>query len=375
MKSRKIYFVMAGGGHDTDRHYYETIKNRRSVAELSQFLDTAETNKLKTYSHDRPYAVWGAVPGVSNARNWEGMEPGDYVLVYRKGKIILVAEIAMKTRNPKLAEYLWQKDEAGKTWEYVYFMINDVALNLDIGVLNKYLGYKSNYHPQGFMAIEKEKTNAILSTYGDFISVLQRLERGEEIEAVATNPIYSKVIDELVEDKIQKAPTEHTEMQWRLIRLGTKSHFDVWVPEGDKHRQWNNEVFETMVLKNFQETLDVPTYIRNIDTVWKLGQSIKGAFEIENSTSIYSGILRLSDLRALTPNSNYPLFIVAQKEKKQRVFDQLMRPTFSNPYLGLDKLVKYLSYDAIRELDNDLVDVNLGFDIQWLMERAESVPK
>lgn len=375
MKSRKIYFVMAGGGHDTDRHYYETIKNRRSVEELAQFLNPTETSKLKLYSHDRPYAVWGAVPGVSNARNWEGMEPGDYVLVYRKGKIILVAEIAMKTRNPKLAEYLWQKDESGKTWEYVYFMINDVALNLDIAVLNKYLGYKSNYHPQGFMAIEKEKTNAILSTYGDFISVLQRLERGEEIEAVATNPTYSKVIDELVEDKIQKAPTEHTEMQWRLIRLGTKSHFDVWVPEGDKHRQWNDEVFETMVLKNFQETLDVPTYIRNIDTVWKLGQSIKGAFEIENSTSIYSGILRLSDLRALTPNSNYPLFIVAQKEKKQRVFDQLKRPTFSNPYLGLDKLVKYLSYDVIRQLDNDLSDVNMGFDIQWLMDKAEAVPE
>lgn len=87
---------MAGGGHDTDRHYYETIKTKRSVDELRQFLVPSEADLLEHYAHGRPYAVWGAVPGSSNLRNWDVMEPGDYVMVYRQGKIILGAEIAMK---------------------------------------------------------------------------------------------------------------------------------------------------------------------------------------------------------------------------------------------------------------------------------------
>lgn len=370
-KSRKIFFVMAGGGHETDRHYYDTIKNRRSVDEFKKFLNSDEAEKLKEYAHGRPYAVWGAVPGTGNIRNWETMEEGDYVMVYRKGKIIMAAEVAMKVRNGNLAKYFWQEDQDGKTWELIYFMTNDVAFNVDMSKLNKYLGYDKNYHPQGFMAIKQEKVDQLLSAYGDLISLLQKLDSGQELEEVE----YKKkeIISEILEEKIIKAPTEHTEMQWRLIRLGNKSSFDVWVPAADQSKEFDGNKFRNFVLKEFQETIDVPTYIKNIDTVWKLGHSIKSAFEIEHSTSIYSGILRLSDLRALTPNSTYPLFIVANRERKNKVFEQLRRPTFSNDYLALDKIVKFLSYDSVRDLDESFKKEQMGFDVSWLADKAEAV--
>jgi len=369
-KSRKIFFVMAGGGHDTDRHYHDTIQNKRKINELARFLQSDEAQKLETYSRGRPYAIWGAVPGSSNIRNWEAMDPGDYVMVYRQGKIILGAEIAMKVKNPKLAEHLWQKDQDGKTWELIYFMINEIDFNIDFKKLNEYLGYKENYHPQGFMAIDQAKADQILSEYGDLISLLTKLQSGEQIEKIEVN---KQRIFELVDDEVKKQPTEHTEMQWRLIRLGLRSHFNVWVPENDKHREWNGEPFRPMVLKEFHETLDVPAYIKNIDTVWKLGQSVKGAFEIENSTAVYSGILRLSDLRSLTPNSSYPLFIVAPRERKQKVFNELRRPTFSSSFLHLDKVVKYLSYDSVRNLDETIKEDSTRFDIDWLLNQAETV--
>jgi len=120
--------------------------------------------------------------------------------------------------------------------------------------------------------------------------------------------------------------------------------------------------------------MDIPTYIKNIDTVWKLGLSIKSAFEIEHSTSIYSGIMRLSDLKALAPNSIYPLFIVAERDRRSKVFAQLRRPTFANSYLQLDKHVRYLSYDAVRNLDENIKSENLtGFGTSWLMEASEMV--
>lgn len=369
-KTRKIFFVMAGGGHETDRHFYDTIKNRRSVEEFAKFLTTQEVEKLKQYAHGRPYAVWGAVPGPSNIRNWETMEEGDYVMVYREGKIILAAEIAMKVRNTNLAEHFWQKDKEGKTWEFMYFMINDVPFSVSMVQLNKYLGYKEIYHPQGFMAIEQEKADQLLSEYGDLLSLLQKLDSGKELEKIEFEK--KLIVNEILDEKIEKAPTEHTEMQWRLIRLGNRSSFDVWIPVGDQSREFDGNKFRDLIIREFQETIDVPTYIKNIDAVWKLGHSIKSAFEIEHSTSIYSGILRLSDLRTLTPNSTYPLFIVADRDRKSKVFEQLRRPTFSSDYLSLDKAVKFLSYDSVRELDESMKGEQMRLNIDWLTTRAES---
>lgn len=371
IKSRKIFFVMAGGGHETDQHYYDTIKNRRLVNDFGKFLNQKEVEKLNQYSRGRPYAVWGAVPGPSNIRNWETMEQGDYVMVYRRGKIILAAEIAMKVRNSELAKYFWKEDKNGSTWEYIYFMINDISFNIDMSKLNKYLGYMDTYHPQGFMAINQEKVDNLLSTYGDLFSLLERLSTGQELEEVEVEK--KKVINDIIGEHIEKAPTEHTEIQWRLIRLGNKSMFDVWVPAADQSREFEGNRFKDFVIKEFQETLDVPSYIKNIDTVWKLGHSIKSAFEIEHSTSIYSGILRLSDLRTLTPNSNYPLFIIASRDRKNKVFEQLKRPTFSNDYLSLDRAVKFLSYDTIRDIDENFKKEYIGFNIDWLTSRSESV--
>jgi len=369
-KSKKIFFVMAGGSHETNIHYHDTIKNRRSVEEFGKFLENKEVAKLTTYAHGRPYAVWGAVAGPSNIRNWETMEEGDYVMVYREGRIILAAEIAMKVRNANLARYFWREDRDGKTWEYIYFMVNDVAFDLDISKLNKYLGYEENYHPQGFMAIKQEKVNQLLTIYGDLISLLQKLSVGSELEKIELEK--KEIINGIIDEQIEKAPTEHTEMQWRLIRLGNKSHFDVWVPVADQTKEFDGNKFRDFVINEFQESIDVPNYIKNIDTVWKLGYSIKSAFEVEHSTSIYSGILRLSDLRALTPNSTYPLFIVANRERKNKVFEQLRRPTFANDYLSLNRAVKFLSYDNVRNLDERFKDQQPGFNLDWLLKESES---
>jgi hypothetical protein len=122
------------------------------------------------------------------------------------------------------------------------------------------------------------------------------------------------------------------------------------VPRNDQPKQYEGNHFRDFVLHEFHETLDVPRSIENIDVVWKFGPySIKSAFEIEHSTSIYSGILRLSDLRAEAPNLNYPLFIVG--ERRRRVFEELRRPTFSGPCLRLNEVIRFLGYEKVCEID------------------------
>ena len=246
-KSKKIFFVLASGGHETDRHYHDTIKNRRSIDEFGKYLTSDEATRLKEYSHDRPYAVWGAVPGPSNIRNWEAMEEGDYVMVYRKGKIILAAEIAMKARNAKLAQYFWDVDSDGKTWEFIYFMINDVSFDLEVSKLNKYLAYEENFHPQKFMAINQDKADQLLSLYGDLISLLEKLSGGKELEKIEFEK--KQIINTVIDEQIERSPTEHTEIQWRLIRLGNKAHYDVWVPAADQPKEFDGNKFKDFVIK------------------------------------------------------------------------------------------------------------------------------
>jgi hypothetical protein len=68
--------------------------------------------------------------------------------------------------------------------------------------------------------------------------------------------------------------------------------------------------------------------IELIDVLWLRGDTIVKAFEIEHTTSVFSGILRMSDLVALQPNLSIPLYIVAPDERRQKVIRELNRPTF-----------------------------------------------
>ena len=49
------------------------------------------------------------------------------------------------------------------------------------------------------------------------------------------------------------------------------------------------------------------------------------AFEFETSTSVYSGLLRMSDLIAVVPALNIQLYIVAQEERRNKVLSELSR--------------------------------------------------
>ncbi len=370
-KERKIFFVVASGEHDTDRHYHDTIKNKRTIKEATQFLSSEKIKELESIFRGQSYIVWGAEPGSNNIRNWGSMEPGDYVMISREGKIILVAEVATKVHNSDLARHFWGVDKDKKTtWEYIYFLINEIKVNIDQSELNRYLGYKFGHKLRGFTPIDQKKADKLLVSYGDLISFLQTIEKGQEPEEIDFEK--KEEFEEVIDKKIEKAPSIHDEIQWRLIRLGNKTHLDVWVPKADQNKTYEGERFGDLVIPEFHDVIDVPSYVKNIDIIWKLGNSIKSAFEIEHSTQIYSGILRLSDLRALAPNSNYPLFIVAKRDDKTKVFKQVKRPTFSNDYLHLDKVMKFLSYDTIREFDESLKDIK-GFDIDWLVKKAEPV--
>jgi len=66
----------------------------------------------------------------------EKMAPGDVVLIYNSGRIRFAGEIAAKARNKELARYFWKEDDAGSTWELMYFIVNEEKTDVPIEKLN-----------------------------------------------------------------------------------------------------------------------------------------------------------------------------------------------------------------------------------------------
>ena len=114
----------------------------------------------------------------------------------------------------------------------------------------------------------------------------------------------------------------HLEIQYLLLSLGSDMGMDVWVARNDRGRSHNGNAFASIPrLKadlplQFDE-LTMRT-IELIDVLWLQGHAILAAFEIESTTSIYSGLLRMSDLMSMQPNLNIPLYLVAPEARKSK---------------------------------------------------------
>ena len=89
--------------------------------------------------------------------------------------------------------------------------------------------------------------------------------------------------------------------------------------------------------------------IRLIDVLWFVAgtEQVAAAFEVEHSTSIYSGIIRLLDLAMGVSNAIGPhMFLVAPDAREEEVRAQLLRPAFRD----VCKLsVRFLPYGGLEQ--------------------------
>ncbi len=143
--------------------------------------------------------------------------------------------------------------------------------------------------------------------------------------------------------------------QAKVAEIGAKMGFRIWVPRHDKARvlehvseSFHSEFLDILPLNYDDTTLRT---IEQIDVLWLKGRSMARAFEIEHTTAIYSGLLRMADLLALQPNMDIRLHIVAPLERRDRVISELRRPVFSLLERGpLYEQCSYLSYDSIDDV-------------------------
>lgn len=181
---------------------------------------------------------------------------------------------------------------------------------------------------------------------------LVKIRTHDNIEVTVTVPKDIEQPDLTVAD--DTILRESKQIQALIAQIGQRIGLKIWIPKSDRTRvldYWKPEadvLIDSLPL-NYDETT-IKT-IEQIDVIWLKRRSIVRAFEVEHTTSIYSGILRMADLMALQPNINIHAHIVAPIERKGKVLDEITRPVFTLLEKGpLSLSCTFISYDAVREI-------------------------
>lgn len=144
----------------------------------------------------------------------------------------------------------------------------------------------------------------------------------------------------------------HSEIQAWLRDLGHGLGYDVWIAANDRGRIVDGAPLGKHCLERLPDSIATAPgadAVRLIDVLWldRGAPTVAAAFEVEHSTSIYSGIVRMLDL-ALSGSELHAaagLFLVAPDSREADVRAQLKRPAFSR-VADLD--ISYLPYGELE---------------------------
>lgn len=165
----------------------------------------------------------------------------------------------------------------------------------------------------------------------------------EKIEA-ARRKRHAEVERDLAEAR------EHTRVQYRLLALGKALGYDVSVARNDRGACCEGAPLGYHCMERLPE-LGLPPEVQQtvdlIDVLWLYPgeRRIACAFEVEKSTSIYSGMLRLADMALSLSGKEQHLYLVAPKSREREIIEQLRRPMFQRH----DEFT--LSYLVFEDLD------------------------
>jgi hypothetical protein len=190
----------------------------------------------------------------------------------------------------------------------------------------------------------------------------------------------------VVEEIVQARPEEpdedldysHTRIQYYLATLGQSLGFDIWVPKNDQGRRYNDVSLGSVSLEELP-SLPFNDYVirivKNIDVIWLSNGNPVHLFEVERTTSIYSGLLRMSDLVTLIPMINIQMYICASRERKAKVAAEVTRPTFDREPLRLADRCRFISFEGLVEFIEARSDILTHLRMSIMNELSEPIER
>lgn len=238
------------------------------------------------------------------------------------------------------------KQKLGSWDSYLSMRESIVRANAEVGALSKDLG--------AFAGLLFDVGVGKLSAVDDGVSKVLSLAR-DKIDAVRRKR-HEDVERDMSEGR------EHTRVQYQLAKLGRTLGYDVSVARNDRSACCNGVPLGYDTLSCLPD-LGLPPEVHDavdlIDVLWLYpGEPhIACAFEVEKSTSIYSGILRLADMALSLPGREEHLYLVAPRSREREIIEQLRRPMFQRheefvvSYLFFEDLDKH--FDSLCSFGGD----------------------
>lgn len=338
----------------------------------------------------------GKVSGFRENR-WKTVQkikPGDYLLCYLTGVSRWIGVLEVVSEAFKDDTHIWEYDTfpCRLNVKIISALEPETAVPV-LDLKDRLLMFQNIKNPNSWGMLFRGSPKKLKSEDGQQIfkaiqyAVMNPVIRGVDSKKLNKKPFGLKSPDgesvtipddedEIIESSNSKTSTPHTEMQWLLLKLGNDMGFDVWVARNDKGKEFQGKKFINLPRIKGELPLqfdDVTNRtIELIDVLWLDGNAITAAFEIENTSSIYSGILRMSDLISMQPNLTIPLYIVAPDDRREKVLKEVNRPTFSKLSPPLPEICRYIPFSTLKKRILELESVITYLKPEFLEEISES---
>lgn len=165
----------------------------------------------------------------------------------------------------------------------------------------------------------------------------------------------------------------HYEIQWRLLDLGSRLGLSLWAPMNDRGRTWEGkrlgDVKGMLTKLPNQFGAAAMRTIERIDVLWVRGESYLAGFEVEHTSTIYSGLLRMSDLVTMIPNIELKLYLVAPDVRAAKFAREVIRPTFSQRTKPLHAVCRFLPYSNLLDKLDEVRNVIQHLRPEFLLIR------
>jgi len=352
------FVFAAGSGPNWDR----TIAKPVELERLAGVLPDDHREFLRVKSAGGPLYAWGAPDGAVGTI--AGMAEDDVVFGSRRGVVGFGAQVALSLKEPstELSRVLWGAPD----WPYVYFLYRASFAPRPVPEFLAFIGERGKLI-QGFRISHKaSKLLRDSRSPSEFIAA--------SLSGTSTEPPETREPESLPPP--QEIPTAkedlHAEAESYLIRIGETLGLEVWVASNDKSEIVRGYSFRehTIAALPFQGQPEFHRRIELIDVIWLRGSAIVAAFEVEQSTQVYSGLLRMLDLVTQFPSLSFPLFIVAPDAEKRHVCAEINRPSFRAH--RLHEVCRFVAYSRLRDAVTDTARLGRHLSPGVIEEYAES---
>jgi len=165
--------------------------------------------------------------------------------------------------------------------------------------------------------------------------------------------IFYKILPQAKEEKLEKEKIKpqkitintHESAQQALVEFGNLLGFDTYVPPEDRNRTVRGKRLGELTTLKELPPFTIPRLldtVKHVDVIWFKEEFPVFCFEVEDSTDVTKGLLRLYQIRQL----NIQPIIVGPESRRSKFLTEIEK----DPFYHIKKKYRFISYDELSKL-------------------------